>query len=111
MQMRSLATSALVVVTGWTLAEAAEIKVIAATPMTAVVQEIGAQFEKTGRHKLIATFVSGPIVQQRIGGGELFDLAVSITPVIEALIEAGKLVPATRADLAYGLVGVGVRTG
>lgn len=111
MQMRSLAASALAAVMAWTCAEAAEIKVIAAVPMTAVVQELGTQFEKTSGHKLVATFVSGPIVKQRIDSGELFDLAVSITPVVETLIADGKLVAATRADLAYAVVGVGVRAG
>jgi molybdate transport system substrate-binding protein len=92
-------------------AGAAEIRVIGAAPMTAVVQELGAQFEQTSGHKLVAKFVSGPIVKQQIDGGEPFDLAVSITPVIDALIKEGKLVAGTRADLAYGVIGVGVRAG
>jgi molybdate transport system substrate-binding protein len=50
-------------------------------------------------------------VKGEIDAGEPFDLAISITPVIEALIAEGKLVRETRTDLAYGLVGVGVRTG
>jgi molybdate transport system substrate-binding protein len=111
MQTRSLAASLLVGVIAWASAEAADIKVIAATPMAAVVQELGGQFEKTNGHKLATTFVSGPVVKQRIDEGESFDLALSITPVIEALILDGKLVAATRADLAYGSVGVGVRAG
>jgi molybdate transport system substrate-binding protein len=94
-----------------TTSQAAEIKVIAAVPMAAAVRELGSQFEQTSRHKLVAKFVSGPIVKQEIDADTPFDLAVSITPVIEALIADGKLVAATRADLAYALVGVGVRAG
>jgi molybdate transport system substrate-binding protein len=95
----------------WRGAEAAEIKVIAATPMTAIVQELGAQFERSSGHRLVSKFLSGPIVKQEIDRGEPFDLAVSITPVIDALVRDGRLVAATRTAVAYGPVGVGVRAG
>ena len=36
---------------------------------------------------------------------------MSITPVIDGLIKEGKLVADTRADVAYGSLGVGVRPG
>jgi molybdate transport system substrate-binding protein len=42
---------------------------------------------------------------------EAFDLAISITPVIDALIKERKIVAGTRADVAYSGVGVGVRAG
>lgn len=103
---------------GWVLgamlplpAQAAEIRVIAATPLTAVVQELGSQFSQTSGHKLVSKYVSGPTVKEEIDSGGSFDLALSITPVIEALIAEGKLVAGTRADLAYAVVGVGVRAG
>ena len=92
-------------------AGAAEIKLIGATPVTAVVRELGAQFERDAGHKLIAKFVSGPIVKREIDGGEPFDVAVSITPVIDALIKEGKIVASTRANFAYAPVAVGVRKG
>lgn len=111
MRICSLARWVLLVATFSPSAEASEIRVIAATPMTAVVQELGSHFEQASGHKLVAKFVSGPIVRQEIDSGELFDLAISITPVIEALIAEGKLIAGTRADLAYALVGVGVRAG
>jgi molybdate transport system substrate-binding protein len=111
MRMCSLAASAVAAGILWNTAQAAEIKVIAATPMAPVIQELGAQFEQTSGHKLVTKFVSGPIVKQQIDSGETFDLAVSITPVVDTLIREGKLVAATRADLAYGLIGLGVRAG
>src|SRR5205823_2383535 len=88
--------------------EAAEITLIGATPMTAVVKELGAHFERETGHTLVTTFVSGPVVKREIDAGQPFDLAVSITPVIDALIKEGKIVPRTRADVAYAGVGVGV---
>jgi len=79
--------------------------------MKAVVQELGAQFERDTGHKLVAKFVSGPVVKREIDAGEPFDLAISAAPVIDALMKEGKIVPGTRADVAYAAVGVGVRAG
>jgi molybdate transport system substrate-binding protein len=91
--------------------QAAEVRVIGATPMTSVVTQIGKQFERDTGHTISARFVSGPVVKRDIDAGQPFDLAVSITPVIDVLVEEGKLVAATRADVAYAGVGVGVRAG
>lgn len=91
--------------------EAAEVKAIGANPMKAVVQELGAQFERDTGHKIVSKFVSGPVVKREIDAGETFDLAISATPVIDALMKEGKIVPGTRADVAYAAVGVGVRAG
>lgn len=92
-------------------AEAAEVKIIVANPMKAAVQELGAQFERDAGHRLVTKFVSGPVVKREIDAGETFDLAISATPVIDALIKEGKIVAGTRADVAYAGVGVGVRAG
>lgn len=92
-------------------AKAAAVKVIAANPMKPVVQELGAQFERDTGHKLVTRFVSGPVVKREIDAGEMFDLAISAAPVIDALIKEGKIVAGTRTDVAYAGVGVGVREG
>jgi molybdate transport system substrate-binding protein len=92
-------------------AQATELRVIVATPLTGIVHELGASFERASGHKLAATFVSGPVVKERIDRGERFDLAISITPVIDALIADGKLSRTTRADIGYAPVAVGVRAG
>lgn len=88
-------------------AGAAEVKVIGANPVKAVVQELGSQFERENGHKLVTKFlgVSG------VDAGEPFDVAILPTPGIERLIKEGKIIAATRADVAYGGVGVGVRAG
>ena len=115
MRIDSLAAKAaagLIVVALETVAtRAAEIHVLGATPMTGVVTEIGRQFERDSGHTIVARFVSGPVVKREIDRGQAFDLAVSITPVIDALVKEGKIAAATRADVAYAGVGVGVRSG
>lgn len=90
---------------------AAELKLIVATPMAGVVRDFGARFERETGHKVVARFVSGPIVKQEIDDGAEYDAAISITPVIDALVTEGKLRSDTRKDVAYAPVGVGVRAG
>lgn len=115
MKFKSLAVftkiCSMILLTQALTAEAAEIRLIAAAPMTAVIKELAPQFERDTGHKLISKFVAGPVVKREIDAGETFDLAISITPVIDALIKEGKLVTNTRADVAYSGVGVGVRAG
>ena len=92
-------------------AEAAEVKVISANPMTGVMKELGAQFERETGHKLVTKFATGAAVKREIDAGETFDVAISNTPLIDDLVKEGKLVAGTRADVAYSGLGVGVRAG
>src|SRR4029079_18337262 len=92
-------------------ASAADLTVIAATPMTGVMQDLAARFEKANPQKITLKFVSGPIVKKEIDAGTTYDLAISITPVIDTLIKEGKLTAASRTDLAYAVIGVGIRAG
>ena len=91
--------------------KAAEVKLIVATPMTGVVQDLGPRFERETGHKIVARFVSGPIVKREIDGGAAFDAAISITPVIDELIKDNKLLSDSRRDVGYAVLGVGVRAG
>jgi molybdate transport system substrate-binding protein len=91
--------------------QCADLKAIVATPMTGVINDLRTELERSTGSRLAATFVSGPIVKREIDGGRAFDVAVSITPVIDALIRDGKLRGETRADVGFAVVGVGVRAG
>jgi molybdate transport system substrate-binding protein len=94
------------------VADAAEIKVISIGGLRPVIGELGLQFERTSGHKLVITLTASPeLVKQRIEAGEGFDVAMSSPDVIADLIKHGKIVAATRTDLARTGVGVGVRTG
>jgi molybdate transport system substrate-binding protein len=92
-------------------AEAAEVILKIADPLTAVIKGLSTQFERDAGHRLIAKFTPGPVVMRDIDAGEAFDLAISITPVIDALIRERKIVAGTRTDIAYSGIGVGVRAG
>lgn len=115
MSIRSFAAAAevglMILLAQGLTAEAAEVKVISAIPMTGVMKELGAQFERETGHKLVTKFVTGTTVKREIDTGETFDVAISITPLIDDLVKEGKIVAGTRADVAYSGVGVGVRAG
>lgn len=90
-------------------AGAAEVKVIGANPMKTAILEIGGQFERDTGHKLVAKFVTSPLVKRDIEAGETFDVAITVTPHIDWLVKEGKIDGGSRADVAYASVGLGVR--
>jgi len=92
-------------------AKAAEVKTIAAGPLTAVFKELGPQFERESGHTLATKFAATSVVKREIDAGETFDVAISTTSAIDEWINAGKIVAATRAAVAYAGQGVGVRAG
>lgn len=93
------------------IAEAAEIKVLSGAGMRLVVQELGAQFERTTGHKLATKLVPGPVVEREIEAGAAFDVAISQADAIDKLVKSGKIDPATRTDLARVGLGLVVRAG
>ena len=90
---------------------AAEIVAKVADPFTAIIAELAPRFERQTGHKLLIKLTPGPVVKRDIDAGEPFDLAISITPVIDALVKEGKLVAGSRLDVAYSGIGVGIKRG
>lgn len=114
MKIRSLAAAATIgamILLAQGEAEATEVKVLCAGGIASVVNELGAQFERASGHKLMMKFVSGPVVKREIDAGTAFDVAISLPDVIDAAIKDGKIVAATRANIARTGVGVIVRAG
>lgn len=93
------------------LAQAAEIKVLSTVAVKAVVEELGPQFERQTGHKLAVTFGVANTMKRQIEAGERFDVAIMTAPVADDLIKQGKIVAATRTDLARGGIGIAVRAG
>ena len=104
--------SAMIPMTQPVVAHAADIKVLSTNAFRSVIAELGPQFERATGHKLAIKFVGGPdLVKRQINSGEAFDVAISISGVIDDLIKNGKIAPATRADVARTGIGVAVRAG
>jgi molybdate transport system substrate-binding protein len=92
------------------LAQAAEIKLLASSAIKFAYFELIPQFETATGHKVTAAWSSTPDIQKRIAGGEAADLVILGHSGTQELIKQGKLAGA-RVDFAKSGVGVAVRAG
>lgn len=91
-------------------AQAAEIKVLSGNGAKAAVRELCAQFERATGNKINLHFEVNADLKKKIEAGEVFDVAVLNPPVVDALIQSGKVI-GPRADIGHSGLGVAVRTG
>lgn len=92
-------------------AEAAELKVLSASGMQAVMEDLGPKFERVTGHMLAITFAPLGGVVSRVQGGETGDVIVIPQQGIEILTKDGKIVVGTETILARAGLGVAVRKG
>ncbi len=92
-------------------ANAAEIKVLSSNALKTTLQELRPQFEKATEHKLVITFNAAAMLKAEIEKGAPFDVAILDAPAADDLIKQGKLVAATRTEIARSVAGVAVRKG
>ncbi|MBV8110261.1 MAG: substrate-binding domain-containing protein [Hyphomicrobiales bacterium] len=90
---------------------AAEIKVLSTQATEQVYRELVPQFEKASGHEVTTVFTGTLDANKRLAAGETYDLLIMSAPSIEQHIKAGKVVAASRVDLAKSGVGVGVKAG
>lgn len=89
---------------------AAEVKILTAGAMKAVVLELVPLFEKQTGHKAVVDNDTAGGLARRIQGGEAFDLAVITPGVVDDLTAKGKIV-AGKVSVARVGVGVVVKEG
>ena len=92
-------------------AQAAEITVISTITVKSTVEELVPRFERRSGHKLAITFGGANALKREIEAGEPFDVAIMTAAVTDELIKQGKLVAATRTNLARGGIGIAIRAG
>jgi molybdate transport system substrate-binding protein len=80
-------------------AKAAEIKVWTARALATVLAEVGPQFEQATGHKLTVTAGLPDQFVQRAEAGESFDILITGSPPLDALIKNHKIIAATRTDI------------
>ena len=90
-RMLALVTAVVGVVGYGAAAQAAEVKILTAGAMKAVVLAIVPEFEKETGHKAIVDNDTAGGLSKRIDGGETFDLAVITPGVIKELAGKGKV--------------------
>jgi molybdate transport system substrate-binding protein len=105
--LRILAAASLIA----TAADAAEMKILTAGAMKAVVLELVPAFEKETGHKAVVDNDTAGGLARRIEGGEAFDLAVITPGVINDLAGKGKVDGASRVNVARVGVGIVVKEG
>jgi molybdate transport system substrate-binding protein len=95
---------------------AAEIKVMSSAGFKTAYLELAAEFERATGHKIANSW--GPsmgdtpqAVPNRIARGEPVDVIIVAGEALDDLIKNGKVVAASRADLARSLIAGAVRTG
>ena len=89
----------------------ADVKVLSGNGARAAIAELGAQFERASGHKVEIQFAVNPEVKKRIDAGEAFDVAVLNPPVLDALIQEGKVRRETRSVIGRAGIGAAVREG
>lgn len=92
-------------------ASAAEIKLLTAGAMRAVVVALLPDFEKQTGHKVEIDNATAGTLKKRIEGGEAFDVAIITPAVVDDLAGTGKIVAGSRIDLAKVGMGVAVKEG
>lgn len=96
---------------GAPMASAAEIKLLTAGAMRAVVVAVLADFEKETGHKVSLDNDTAGGLSKRIDGGEAFDVAIITPAVVDDLAKKGRIVPGSRIDLAKVGMGVAIKEG
>ena len=97
-------------------AGAAEVRVMSSAGFKAAYLALASGFERETGHRLVNAW--GPsmgetpqAVPNRIARGEPVDVVIGVREALVALAKDGKLVAASRADLARSLIGAAVRSG
>src|SRR3984893_4706451 len=93
------------------MADAAEIKVIGSPGVREISTRLVPEFEKATGHKVSIVWDGVNNVAKRVRAGETADLAFLPAAEIDQLIKEGKLVAASRVDLAKSGIGVAIRAG
>jgi molybdate transport system substrate-binding protein len=96
---------------GGQAASAAEIKLLTAGAMRAVVVAVLPEFEQQTGHKVTIDNATAGGLAKRIGEGEAFDVAIITPAVIDELVGKGKVVNGSRVDLAKVGMGLAIKQG
>jgi molybdate transport system substrate-binding protein len=90
---------------------AAEIRVLSAGAMKAMVTELSEGFQKDTGHTVVITADTGGGLRKRVEGGEKADVLIAPDAAMDALVKSNHAIATTRADLARTAIGVAVRQG
>ena len=81
-----------------TASDAAEIKVLTTRALNHVLTELAGAFQRTSEHKVALILAPPAELKRRIVSGEIVDVAMSGSGIIEDLVQQGKIAPRQLAD-------------
>jgi molybdate transport system substrate-binding protein len=110
------ALAALVALGLWTgltgaAVEAAEIKVLSTVGMQPATVELFKAFEAATGHKIVVTYGLAAVLRTSVLEGGSADVLILTSPTIDDLVKGGKVIAATKTDVARSGVGVAVKAG
>jgi len=91
-------------------ANAADVKVLATTAMKAALDALAPRFARDTAHTPRIAYGPSGALAKRVADGEAGDLVI-LAGGIDELIRQGRVVPASRTDVARARIGVAVRKG
>ena len=91
--------------------QAAEVRVIAGSALSPVLGELGPQFERATGHKLVIQYGIIGSMKRQIESGEAFDVAILNVGLMNDVTNQGKIVAATRTEIARTGMAVSTRAG
>jgi molybdate transport system substrate-binding protein len=115
MKIRSLITKAniglvFLLVFG-NVAESAELKVLSASGIQVVMEDLGPKFEQATGHKLAITFANAGTTVKRIQDGETADVVITTQPGIDSFVKNGKAAVGNVTIVARSGIGLAARNG
>lgn len=87
------------------------IRLLSAGAVSEIVRPLGEAYRRSTGIEVAAEFTRSPLVRERIGAGEPFDLAITTKARVAALTDEGRILPGTAAILARSGIGVAVKAG
>jgi molybdate transport system substrate-binding protein len=94
-----------------TVSDAAEIKVLTTRAMNHVLTELAGAFQRTSEHKVALILAPPAEIKRRIVNGDIVDVAISGSGIIDDLVQRGKIARDSALTLARVGYGVAVRAG
>lgn len=92
-------------------AHAAELTLLASTAVKTVLDEVLPQFERASSSKIAITIASSAAIMGRLRTGETPDMVILTKEGIDELIKQGRIVAASRAEIASAGLGIAVKRG
>jgi len=93
------------------VATAVALVVLCSNGLKAVLDDLIPKFEKATKHTVAAKYGLAAVLEQRIEGGEAFDVAFLTPAAIDNLIAHGKISASTRATIARSGLALAVKAG